>query len=189
MTQHPARARASLSTVLRARLADLSCNAGVAAVAVVVAVLATVACDDGIFINLNDEREVAGTYAIDFTIVETRETIFGFEGCADLIVPGSIEAVLDVTQEDDVVTLGLQGLGLPIRSDLTAPRMQDGAFVFEGTVVAGPVNIPNQPAPVQVEANATVEGTIDGRTGELDLQYEVGAVTCAFAGAIVGERS
>lgn len=185
MSLQPVRARASLATAIRAPFADLSCNARVAAVAV----LAIVGCDDGIFISLNDVREVAGSYAIEFTVVETRETLFGFEGCADLIVVGSTEGVLEVTQEDDVVTLGLQGLGLPIRSDLTASLMQDGAFVFEGTVVAGPVNIPNQPAPVDVEAEATVEGTIDGRMGELDLQFEVGAVSCAFEGRIVGERS
>ena len=189
MIPQPARARANLSTTLRARLADLSRNACGAAVAVLVSVFAAVACDDGIFIGLNDAREVAGSYAIDFTVVETRETLFGFEGCADLIVVGSTEAILQVTQEDDVVTLGLQGRGLPIRSDLTAPLLQDGAFVFEGTVVAGPVNIPNQPAPLDVEAEATVEGTIDGRSGELDLKFEVGAVSCAFEGRIVGERS
>lgn len=153
--------------------------------------IVVLACGDGIVLDLDggEPPEVAGSYEIDFTIVETMETIFGFEGCAGLIEIGSTQAVLEVTQEDDVVTLGFDELELPIRSELTAQITPGGSFFFEGPVVAGPVHIPNEPMPVDVQGNATVDGTIDGRTGALDLQFDVGAVSCAFQGTVVGQRS
>lgn len=182
----PTRARRRVPASRARRHVPAALLASLAAVA-----LAAPGCGDGIALDLDDEGppEVAGNYAIAFTILETMETIFGFEGCADLIEVGSTQAVLEVTQDEDVVTLGFGELGLPIRSDLMAPITPDGTFFFDGQVIAGPVHIPNQPTPVDVAGSGMVDGNIDGRSGELDLQFDVGAVSCAFRGTIVGQRS
>jgi hypothetical protein len=88
-----------------------------------------------------------------------------------------------------VVTLGFDDLDLPIRSDLVAPITRDGTFVFEGPLIAGPVRIPNEAAPVQVQGSGTVGGTIDVSSGGIDLSFEVNAISCRFLGSITGARS
>ena len=148
--------------------------------------LALLGCGDGIVLDPGGPPDVAGEYAIDFTIVATFDPIFGFEGCSGLIAVGTTAVALTVTQAGDFVTLGFEDLDLPIRSDLTAPIDRDGAFLFEGDLVAGPVRIPNEAAPVQVQGNGTVGGAIDVDSGEVDLQFEVNAVSCRFLGAITG---
>jgi len=150
--------------------------------------LTLLACDDGIVLDPGGPPEVAGDYAVDFTIVEAIDPIFGFEGCADLIEVGSTAVTLVVTQEDEMVTLSFEGLDLPIRSDLIAPIGRDGTFLFEGVLVAGPVRIPNEAAPVQVLGSGTVGGTIGERSGEIDLTFEINAVSCRFLGSVTGER-
>lgn len=150
--------------------------------------LAFLACDDGIVLDPGGPPDIAGDYAIDFAIVATIDPIFGFEGCAGLIEVGSTAVTLVITQSDDMVTLGFDDLDLPIRSDLTAPIERDGTFLFEGALVAGPVRIPNEAAPVQVQGSGTVGGMIDERSGEIDLSFEVNAVSCRFLGSITGVR-
>jgi hypothetical protein len=151
--------------------------------------LLALACDDGIVLDPGGPPAVAGDYAVDFAIVATIDPIFGFEGCTGLIEVGSTAVTLAVTQADDVVTLGFDDLDLPIRSDLVAPITRDGTFVFEGPLIAGPVRIPNEAAPVQVQGSGTVGGTIDVSSGGIDLSFEVNAVSCRFLGSITGARS
>jgi hypothetical protein len=148
--------------------------------------LALLGCEDGIVLDPGGPPDVAGEYAVDFTIIATIDPIFGFEGCAGLIEAGTTAVALTVTQAGERVTLGFEDLDLPIRSDLTGPIDRDGAFLFEGDLVAGPVRIPNEAAPVQVQGNGTVGGTIE-ESGEIDLQFEVNAVSCRFLGSITGE--
>jgi hypothetical protein len=151
--------------------------------------LLTLACDDGIVLDPGGPPDVAGDYAVDFAIVTAIDPIFGFEGCTGLIEVGSTAVTLVVTQADDLVTLGFDDLDLPIRSDLVAQIARDGTFLFEGALIAGPVRIPNEAAPVQVQGSGTVGGMIDERSRELDLSFEVNAVSCRFLGSITGVRS
>jgi len=118
--------------------------------------------------------DVSGQYVVRFEATEAT-------GCKGFVETGFTDGFLQVTQQDEDVTLELTEVTEFILTDPEGRIDSDGHFLFDGTIAIG-----------DGESSTTADGAIDGFfnlvAGTIDLAFDFTAFTCQVRGRITGQR-